>query len=189
VYPFFLGLQSSPVSGIIKGTMPRNLEYTRMLTALKAEGYRVTAPRRALLRLLATTREPLSVQEMHVAVNAATPSSASSTAPVAEGDCEEDGEEINLVTVYRTANLLVDLGLARRVEFGQGYYRYEKEESQDGPHHHHLVCQRCGKVEDFHGCDVARLASRLEEESGFKVERHQLELYGTCPTCQTAPAK
>jgi Fur family ferric uptake transcriptional regulator len=76
------------------------------------------------------------------------------------------------------------LGLARRVEFGQGYYRYERAEPEDGPHHHHLVCQRCGKIEDFLGCDVAALASRLEAESGFKVERHQLELYGTCPGCQ-----
>ena len=157
--------------------MARNPEYTQMLNCLKGEGYRVTAPRRALLHLLATTREPLSVQEMHTAVNAGDEK--------AQGD--EDTEEINLVTVYRTANLLVDLGLARRVEFGQGYYRYEREEAQDGPHHHHLVCQRCGKVEDFHGCDVGKLAMRLEQESGFKVERHQLELYGTCPTCQAEP--
>lgn len=156
---------------------PRNTEYARLLTALKTEGYRMTAPRRALLRLLADTQEPLSVQEMHTAVN---------TSGYSEPD--EAGEEINLVTVYRTANLLVDLGLARRVEFGQGYYRYEREESQDGPHHHHLVCQQCGKVEDFHGCDIASLTTRLEEESGFKVERHQLELYGTCPLCQTEPA-
>jgi Fur family transcriptional regulator, ferric uptake regulator len=151
--------------------MARNPEYTRMLNFLKDEGYRVTGPRRALLRILSTTKEPLSVQELHAAVNP---------------ELEEGEEEVNLVTVYRFANLLVDLGLARRVEFGQGYYRYEREESQDGPHHHHLVCQKCGKIEDFHGCDLHNLTARLEEESGFKVERHQLELYGTCPTCQTA---
>lgn len=145
-----------------------------MLAELKDQGYRVTGPRRALLRLLAATREPLSVQEMHAAVN-----------PDAEDD-EEPEEEINLVTVYRFVNLLVELGLVRRVEFGQGYYRYEREESQDGPHHHHLVCQKCGKIEDFHGCDIASLAARLESESGFRVERHQLEMYGTCPDCQIA---
>ena len=156
--------------------MPPNSEYQRLLDALKEGGYRITEPRRALLRLLAESREPLSVQEMCSAVNAATSrQSADETA----------GEDsVNLVTVYRFANLLVELGLARRVEFGQGYYRYEREEPQDGPHHHHLVCQRCGKVEDFHGCDIAPLTSRLEAESGFKVERHQLELYGTCPSCQ-----
>ncbi len=155
--------------------MARNAEYNRMLATLKDKGYRVTGPRRALLRLLATSSAPLSVQEMHASVN-----------PEPE-DGEEPEEEINLVTVYRFVNLLVDEGIARRVEFGQGYYRYEREENQDGPHHHHLVCQKCGKIEDFHGCDVASLAARLEEESGFKIERHQLELYGTCPTCQVVP--
>jgi Fur family ferric uptake transcriptional regulator len=163
--------------------MPRDAEYQRLLDALKQGGYRITEPRRALLRLLAESREPLSVQEMCSAVNAASASRPSAA------DEETAGEDhVNLVTVYRFANLLVGIGLARRVEFGQGYYRYEREEPQDGPHHHHLVCQRCGKVEDFHGCDIAPLRSRLEAESGFKVERHQLELYGTCPACQTSSA-
>jgi Fur family transcriptional regulator, ferric uptake regulator len=153
--------------------MLRDAEYDRLLQALKEGGYRVTEPRRALLRLLAATREPLSVQEMCAHVN---------DSLTAAGGATENS--VNLVTVYRFANLLVDIGLARRVEFGQGYYRYEREEPQSGPHHHHLVCRRCGRVEDFHGCDIGPLTSRLEAESGFKVERHQLELYGTCPTCQ-----
>jgi Fur family ferric uptake transcriptional regulator len=148
-------------------------EYQRLLGALKRAGYRVTAPRRALLRLLAQTREPLSVSEMCEAVN------ASSAAPPNGNE-----EPINLVTVYRFANLLVDLKLARRIAFDQGYYRYEREEPQTGAHHHHLVCERCGRVEDFHGCDVADLAARLESESGFVIARHQLEMYGTCPDCR-----
>lgn len=147
-------------------------EYDRLLRALKAGGYRVTEPRRALLRLLARGGEPLSIQEMWEAVNAASGKGAA-------GD-----ESVNLVTVYRFANLLVEMGLVRRIEFGQGYFRYEREEPQDGPHHHHLVCRRCGRVEDFHGCDIAPLASRLEAQSGFRVERHQLELYGTCAACR-----
>lgn len=151
--------------------MARYPEYTRMLNLLKAQGYRLTSPRRALLRLLAQSTKPLSVQEIHAAVN-----------PNANAG-EDSEEEINLVTVYRFANLLVDLGLVRRVEFGQGYYRYERAESQDGPHHHHLVCERCGRVEDFHGCDLHALTARLEQESGFRVERHQLEIYGICPNC------
>ena len=156
--------------------MPRSAEYQRLLSALKEGGYRVTEPRRALLRLLARSREPLSVQEMCQAVNTEQePSRAEPGSP---------DDSVNLVTVYRFIGLLVELGLVRRVEFGQGYYRYEREEPQEGPHHHHLVCQRCGRVEDFHGCDIADLKSRLEAESGFTVERHQLEMYGTCPTCQ-----
>lgn len=154
--------------------MARHPEYVRMLGTLKEEGYRVTAPRRALLRTLAETREPLSIQELHARVNP-------------EPDPEDPEEEINLVTVYRFANLLVDLGLVRRVEFGQGYYRYEREESQTGPHHHHVVCRQCSKVVDFQGCDLGDLTDRLESETGFRIERHQLELYGVCPACQEEP--
>jgi len=125
------------------------------------------------------------------AAEAAASASAKSRLPLnaarVVGHVADRVEDINLVTVYRFANLLVELGLARRVEFGQGYYRYEREEPQDGPHHHHLVCQTCGKVEDFQGCDIAAtLTARLEAESGFKVKRHQLEMYGTCPSCQEA---
>lgn len=152
--------------------MARNADYTRMLDTLKERGFRVTGPRRALLRLLSTSLLPISVQEMHAAVNP----------ELADGE-----EEINLVTVYRFANLLVEQSLARRIEFGQGYYRYERAEPQDGPHHHHLVCEGCGKVEDFHGCDLAALTERLESETGFAVNRHQLELYGRCPDCQGKP--
>ena len=152
-------------------------EYERMLLALKARGCRTTGPRRALLRLLAETREPLSVPEMHSAVNAAAVNSAG------QADAE-GGDEANLVTVYRFANLLVEMGLARRIEFGEGFYRYEREESQTGPHHHHMVCQKCGKIEDFDGCDLAVLISRLEAEKGFAVQKHQLELYGACADCR-----
>lgn len=144
-------------------------EYDRLLAALKAAGCRTTAPRRALVRLLAETREPMSVPEMHIAVNAR----------------EEADDETNLVTVYRFANLLVEMNLARRIEFGEGFYRYEREESQTGPHHHHMVCQKCGKIEDFDGCDLASLIGRLEAEKGFTVEKHQLELYGACADCRS----
>lgn len=151
----------------------KNPEYHRLLQALKEEGYRITGPRRALLRVFASSTTPLSVQEMYTHVNQ-------------QLGAEEGEEEINVVTIYRFANLLVELRLLRRVEFGQGYFRYEREESQDGPHHHHIVCEKCGRVEDFHGCGIAELEERLEKESGFKIARHQLELFGTCPTCQTA---
>ena len=123
---------------------------------------------------------PLSVQEICTAVNNDLRGQGLATA--------DEPDPVNLVTVYRFANLLADKGLASRVEFGQGYYRYERAEAQSGPHHHHLICERCGRVEDFHGCDVASLATRLENESGFQISRHQLEMFGTCPACRTVAA-
>lgn len=146
-------------------------EIARFHKALKAAACRMTAPRAALVDIFVGADAPSSVPELHDAVNqrlAAFP-----------GD-----EPVNLVTVYRFANLLVELGLARKVEFGQGYARYERSEAQDGPHHHHIVCEQCGDVVDFDECAISDLAKRLETSSGFRISRHQLELYGTCPSCQ-----
>lgn len=113
----------------------------------------------------------MSVPEMHLVVNR--------TLGAFEGD-----EPVNLVTVYRFVNLLVERGIARKVEFGQGYFRYEPAEAQDGPHHHHIVCDDCGRITDFHDCGLGTLIDRLEAESGFRIARHQLELYGSCPECR-----
>ena len=150
--------------------MLRESEYPGMLGTLKAAGHRITGPRRVLLRLVAESRVPLSVQELHAAANKLI-------------GADEDEEALNVVTVYRFANLLVELKLARRIEFGQGYYRYERAEPQEGPHHHHMVCEGCGVVEDIHDCIVTDWAAALAEKSGFRVERHQLELFGTCANC------
>ncbi|MFM7321331.1 MAG: Fur family transcriptional regulator [Armatimonadota bacterium] len=145
----------------------------QVLDVLRSAGCRITKPRQALAELFASAESPVSVPELHAKVN--------------ERLAEHPGDEpVNLVTVYRFANLLVERGIARKVEFGQGYFRYEPAEAQDGPHHHHIVCDECGRIADFHDCGIATLIDRLESESGFRIARHQLELYGLCPTCRPA---
>jgi len=145
----------------------------QILAELKDAGCRITQPRQALAALFAEAPAPMSVPELHGEVNA--------RLARFPGD-----EPVNLVTVYRFVNLLVERGIARKVEFGQGYFRYEAAESQDGPHHHHIVCDACGKVTDFDDCGMDALIERLEAESGFRIARHQLELYGSCPDCRAS---
>lgn len=162
--------------------------YKQFLEQLSDAGYRLTTSRRALLRLLASARQPLSVQEIAEGVNATAAAERRRLrrAEVRGSQPAEAGDGINVVTVYRLVNLMVEMRLLRRVEFGQGYYRYERADAQDSiDHHHHLVCENCGRIEDFQGCaDLAPLTDRVESEAGFKIQRHQLELYGTCSTCQ-----
>ena len=177
----------------------KSATYRYFQETLSAAGFRMTGSRKALLRLLAETHEPLSVQELVEKANA-TPAAerrrqrraelrGQSSAPRESTAAEVSGEGINVVTVYRLVNLLVEMGLLRRIEFGQGYFRYERAESQDADHRHHLVCENCGRIEDFHGCaDLAPLTARVASESGFNIARHQLELYGTCAACQTPTA-
>ena len=165
-------------------------KYMLLQQRLAGAGYRMTGSRRALLRLVVGMKKPMSVPEIVEAVNA-TPAAERRRTRHAElrGDqatTAPTGDGINVVTVYRLVNLLVAMEILRRVEFGQGYYRYELAESQAGSdHHHHLVCDRCGTIEDFVGCaDLAPLTDRIASESGFTIQRHQLELYGTCASCQ-----
>ena len=79
----------------------KNPDYQRMLLALKEAGFRITGPRRALLRVFSSTTVPLSVQEMYAQVNE-------------QLGADEGEEEINLVTIYRFANLLVEQRLLRQ---------------------------------------------------------------------------
>lgn len=84
---------------------------------------------------------------------------------------------VGVVTVYRTLDLLSEIGLLRRLELGEGP-RYELA----GDHHHHLICESCGGVSEFEECplDPDLLPPRY---SDFEVRSHSLEVYGLCPAC------
>ena len=84
---------------------------------------------------------------------------------------------VGLVTVYRTLDLLSDLGLVRRLDLGDGP-RYELAED----HHHHLICEDCGSVAEFEQCPLD--LRRLPEIGGFEVRAHSLEVYGRCSSCR-----
>jgi Fur family transcriptional regulator, ferric uptake regulator len=84
--------------------------------------------------------------------------------------------EVGLVTVYRTLDLLCEIGAVRRLDLGDGP-RYELTEN----HHHHLVCESCGAVSEFEECplDLRRL-----QDVDFEVASHSLEIYGRCVVCR-----
>ncbi|HTS89173.1 MAG TPA: Fur family transcriptional regulator [Gemmatimonadales bacterium] len=94
----------------------------------------------------------------------------------------EQGVRVGLATIYRTLDLLVRSGLVRSHDFGQGFRRYEPT----GPHayHHHLVCVRCGRVEEFAHERLERLLPIIADDHGFQPERHRVEIYGVCRECR-----
>lgn len=85
---------------------------------------------------------------------------------------------VGLVTVYRTLDLLSELGLVRRLDLGDGP-RYEMAED----HHHHLICEDCGSVSEFEPCPLD-LGGLPHVGSGFEVKAHSLEVYGRCAACK-----
>jgi Fur family ferric uptake transcriptional regulator len=92
------------------------------------------------------------------------------------------GEQVGLATVYRTLDLLVESGLVRAHEFGEGFKRYEPVGAQSD--HEHLICQRCGRVVEFSNERLERMLPVLADEHGFQHRRHRVEIYGVCRTCR-----
>jgi len=95
---------------------------------------------------------------------------------------KERGAAAGLATIYRTVDLLEKSGLIRGHDFGQGFRRYEPMPAQ--AHHEHLICLRCGRVEEFTHERLERMLPMIADEYGFQPERHRVEIYGVCRECQ-----
>ncbi|MBE3578115.1 MAG: transcriptional repressor [Limnochordales bacterium] len=93
--------------------------------------------------------------------------------------------EIGLATVYRTLELFAELGVISRLEVGAGQARYELNRQPDLHYHHHLICRKCGRIEEFREDLLEELERRVEEETGFSITDHNLRFFGLCRSCRT----
>ncbi len=89
-------------------------------------------------------------------------------------------EAVDKATVYRILEAFSQKGLVRKLELGEGKYRYELA----GDDHHHLICERCGTIEDISDCNISSLEKDIKSKKRFLVKRHQLEFFGVCLQCQ-----
>ncbi len=96
-------------------------------------------------------------------------------------DVLQSTRRVGRATVFRTMRLLLDLNIVCRVLLDGGSLHYRI--SSRG-HHHHLVCNDCGRVEDFTGCDVAPLVQALAAAMKYEIDGHWLEVYGRCEACR-----
>jgi Fur family transcriptional regulator, ferric uptake regulator len=97
-------------------------------------------------------------------------------------ELKQQGKRVGTATVYRTLDLLVDSGLVRAHEFGEGFKRYEPMTAQAD--HEHLICERCGRVVEFSNDRMERMLPILADEHGFQHRRHRVEIYGVCRECR-----
>ena len=94
---------------------------------------------------------------------------------------KKDDPTIGQATVYRVLKLIVEAGLAREVDFGDGTMRYEH--CYNHPHHDHLVCRGCGKTVEVMDAIIEELQKRVAESFGFELTDHEMYLYGYCEKC------
>jgi len=93
----------------------------------------------------------------------------------------ESGEEVGLATVYRVLTQFEGAGLVTRHHFEGGHSVFELEQ---GKHHDHIVCVKCGKIEEFVDEVIEQRQRDIAERAGFEITDHCLYIYGICNDCQ-----
>jgi Fur family ferric uptake transcriptional regulator len=134
---------------------------------LNRAGHRTGGARDAVVELLAGQDCCLSAQDIH--------------------DRLRGGERaVGLASVYRALDVLTQLGLTRRVDVG-GTAAYEPA-SPGGEHHHHAICDRCGKLDAFEDEQLEALIDGVAERLGYAIGEHEVVLRGACPECSAERA-
>ena len=141
-----------------------------ILDRLEEEGHRATGPRRKVLEEVVSRSVPFTSAELLEAV-------------------QKRDSSVGRATVFRTLDLLSRLGLVQRIHKDADGGRCHAYVACDETHHHHLICNSCGTVTDFHEDEALdALVRQIERRTDFQVEGHRLELVGRCPSCRPAHA-
>jgi Fur family ferric uptake transcriptional regulator len=129
---------------------------------LKKAGLKVTTPRLKILEILEKA-DPhhMSAEDVYQAL-------------------VESGEDVGIATVYRVLTQFETAGLVTRHHFEGGYFVFELNQ---GVHHDHLVCVKCGNVEEFVDEVIEARQAVIAEKATFKMTDHNLTIYGVCKRC------
>jgi Fur family ferric uptake transcriptional regulator len=99
---------------------------------------------------------------------------------------KREDQRISRATVYRTLQWMVDAGIARKVDFGEGRFRFEH--SYRHPRHFHLICKTCNRSFEFLSSDIEALVEEVAAARGFTARQSVVQIYGTCDPCRTGRA-
>jgi Fur family transcriptional regulator, ferric uptake regulator len=94
-----------------------------------------------------------------------------------------EDHRISRATVYRTLQWMVDAGIARKVDFGEGRFRFEHSYRQ--PRHFHLICKSCHRSFEFLSSDIEGLVEEVAAARNFTASQSVVQIYGTCEACRT----
>lgn len=140
--------------------------------ALHEAGYKFTHQRQSVLDVLKDSHDHPTAEDIYTRLRSR-------------------GEGVAMGTVYRTVELLEEIGLVRKISLGDRN-RYELVKSPSHvKHHYHLVCEKCGSITDIsedilaaHAKSIEELAAEVGEVSGFHISGHQFRISGVCRDCR-----
>jgi len=132
------------------------------IDALRSHGYRITLQREMIIESIAHAGQHINAEEIFDQIQLRT-------------------HAVNIATVYRTLDLLVEQGLASRIDLGEGRVIYAT--NQHGPHIH-LVCRKCGQVTDADQDLLSSLNCDLQSRYQFAADLQHISILGLCRDCQ-----
>ena len=99
---------------------------------------------------------------------------------------KREDHRISRATVYRTLQWMEEAGIARKVDFGEGRFRFEH--SYRHPRHFHLICKTCNRSYEFLSSDIEQLVEEVAAARAFAARQTVVQIYGTCESCSTGVA-
>lgn len=143
--------------------MPFEKEREILANYIRSKNMKRSEQRQLILDVFLKTEKHLAAEELYELVKKKNPS-------------------VGYATIYRTMKLFSEAGLCRELQVEDGVTRYEH--LYNHAHHDHLICTECGKFIEIVSPEIEALQEKIAKKSGFKLERHRLELYGICRDCR-----
>ena len=134
------------------------IPHINLMAVLEERGYRATAPRKAIAKLLEQKQDSFTVEALR-----------------------EELPSVGRATVFRTIKLLLEAGAVCKLATIDGSQMYSL--CRIGHHHHHSMCIQCGAVEEFRASAVEQLISAISAEIPGEIIDHRIELYVICGFC------
>jgi len=138
-------------------------EVQHSIRVLRAKGYKVTQPRRQVLKVLAEAEKPVSPYDIQKIL-------------------QEKGQHLNHVTIYRILDLFCLLDLAHRILLLGGFVKCTLGDKEGC--HRFMVCRHCGGLQEFADKALCEEEDEIAQDSGFRAEHHFSEFFGVCSKCQ-----
>lgn len=150
----------------MRSDAPVEERLNRVKQQLQQSSYKLTPQREATVRvLIENEKHHLSAEDVYLKV-------------------KDKAPEIGLATVYRTLELLAELKVVDKINFGDGVARFDLRKEGAKHFHHHLVCMECGRVDEIHEDLLPKVEERVESEYQFKILDKRLTFHGICSECQ-----
>lgn len=141
--------------------MSGNFSSSALSVFLRERGYKATSARLAVLKFLQKYQRPISPKKIS----------------------DQLAKKANQATVYRILKTFKKMGLVRQIDLQHDHTHFELIRPHD--HHHHFVCQCCGRITDISSCNILNLINKIKLQSRAvgSISEHSLELFGRCRSC------